>query len=79
MVSLGDSSSHLAVSGGAVWATVQGGGSSGERLVRVDPSTERVVASEDIGPVSKVGYGRLVAGGGYVWFASGGGLARVAP
>jgi hypothetical protein len=78
-VTIGQWSPHLAVSGGAVWATVQGGGSSGERLVRLDPSTERVVASEDIGPVSKVGYGRLVAGGGYVWFASGGGLARVAP
>jgi hypothetical protein len=50
-----------------------------EHLARVDPGTEQVVASEGIGPVEKVGYGRLVAGGGYVWFASGGGLARVAP
>jgi streptogramin lyase len=77
-ITIGQWSSHLAVSGGAVWATVQGG-SSGERLVRVDPSTERVVAYKDIGPVSKVGYGRLAADGGYVWFASGGGLARGAP
>ena len=86
MVSLGDYSSHLAVSGGAVWATVQVPSRSREsyappetRLVRVDPSTEHVVASEDIGPVSRGAGLRLVAGGGYVWFASGGGLARVAP
>ena len=79
MVSLGEYSSHLAVYGGAVWATVQVSGHPETRLVRVDPRTEQVVASEDIGPASRVGYGRLVAGGGYVWFASGDGLARVAP
>jgi DNA-binding beta-propeller fold protein YncE len=79
MVSLGEWSSHLAVFGGAVWATFQAySAGTGEQLVRVDPRTEHVVASEDIGPVSRVGYGRLVAGGGYVWFASRGGLARVA-
>jgi virginiamycin B lyase len=50
-----------------------------EHLAQVDPRTEQVVASEDIGLISKVGYGRLVAGGGYVWFTSGDGLARVAP
>src|SRR5215212_1205280 len=84
MVSLGEWSSHLAVSGGAVWATVQVPSRSREsyapaetRLVRVDPSTEHVVASEDIGPVSRGAGLRLVAGGGYVWFACGGGLARV--
>jgi hypothetical protein len=47
--------------------------------VRVDPRTGRVVASEELGSGGKVGYGRLVAGGGYVWFGSGDGLARVAP
>jgi hypothetical protein len=47
--------------------------------VRLDPRKEHVVASEDIGPVSRGAGLRLVAGGGYVWFASGGGLARVAP
>jgi DNA-binding beta-propeller fold protein YncE len=79
MVSLGEWSSHLAVFRGAVWATFQAySAGTGEQLVRVDPRTEHVVASEDIGPVSRVGYGRLVAGGGYVWFASRGGLARVA-
>jgi streptogramin lyase len=100
-VPLGDYSSHLAVYGGAVWATFQfsceatseASASASrppsctrswraydqEHLVRVDPRTEQVVASDDIGLVSKVGYGRLVAGGGYVWFASGGGLARVTP
>jgi DNA-binding beta-propeller fold protein YncE len=78
MVSLGEWSSHLAVFRGAVWATFQAySAGTGEQLVRVDPRTEHVVASEDIGPVSRVGYGRLVAGGGYVWFASRGGLARV--
>ena len=52
MVSLGDSSSHLAVSGGAVWATVQVPSRSREsyappetRLVRLDPRKEHVVAS----------------------------------
>jgi DNA-binding beta-propeller fold protein YncE len=107
-VSLGNSSSHLAVYGGAVWATYQVGFKQAgcentseasasvatfdpgctesewrvidqEHLARVDPRTEQVVASGGIGPASKVGFGRLVAGGGYVWFASGGGLARVAP
>jgi outer membrane protein assembly factor BamB len=75
--SLGDYSSHLAVYGGSVWATAQT--SAGTRLVRVDPRTGRVVASEELGSGGKVGYGRLVAGGGYVWFGSGDGLARVAP
>jgi len=108
MVTLGDSSSHLAVYGGAVWATFQVGfkqaGCEGtseasanvatfqpsctesewraidqEHLARVDPGTEQIVGSDEIGAVNKIGYGRLVAGGGYVWFASGGGLARVAP
>ena len=79
MGSLGGYPSALAVYGDAVWATVQSSASPGTRLVRVDPRTEQVVASEDIGPNSRVGYGRLVAGGGYIWFASGGGLARVAP
>jgi len=80
VVPLGDYSSHLLVSGGAVWATVQV--STATRLVRVAPRTGHVVASEDLGPTERVGFGRLVAGGGYVWFASGTGevtLARVAP
>ncbi len=76
-LSLGDYSSHLAVYGGAVWATVQV--SAGTRLVRVDPRTEQVVASEELGSGGRVGYGRLVEGGGYVWFGSRDGLARVAP
>jgi streptogramin lyase len=88
MVSVGDStcvgptcvgpSSALAVYGGAVWAMVQASASPGTRLVRVDPRTEQVVA-EDIGPISKVEIGFVAAGGGYVWFSSGEGLARVAP
>ena len=107
-VPLGDSSSHLAVYGGAVWATFRVGfkqaGCEGTseasasvatfqpsctesewraidqvHLARVDPRTEQVVATEGIGPAEKVGYGWLAAGRGYVWFASGGGLARVAP
>jgi streptogramin lyase len=82
-VPLGHYSSHLTISGGSVWATVQV--SSATRLVRVDPRTGRVVGSEDLGPVSTGGYGRLVAGGGYIWFVSGAGetgegvLARLAP
>ena len=74
---LGDYSSDLAVYGGAVWATAQV--SVGTRLYRVDPRTAQVVASEHGPDPSEGGYGELVAGGGYVWFASGGGLARVAP
>ena len=82
-VDLGDYSSHLAAYGGAIWATVQD--SSATRLQRADPRTGRVVASEHVGSVSKVGYGRLVAGGGYLWFVSSAGetgkgtLTRVEP
>ena len=77
VVPLGETSSDLEVSGDAVWATVQT--SSGTRLVRVDPRTVHVVASEHGPEPNKGGYGGLVAGGGYVWLTSGGGLARVAP
>ena len=75
-VSVGDSPSQLAVYGGGVWALVQ---AKEYRLVRVDPQTMRVVASEDIGPIPKIGEGALAAGGGYVWFSSEEGLARVSP
>ena len=74
---LGDYSSDLEVHGGSVWATAQV--SVGTRLYRADHRTARVVASEHGPDPSEGGYGELVAGGGYVWFASGGGLARVAP
>jgi len=74
--SVGGSSSHLAVYGGAVWAMAQ---VDEFRLARVDPRTVRVVASDDIGPIPKGGPGGMAAGGGYVWFSSGDGLARVAP
>ncbi len=78
---LGDYSSDLEVYGGSVWAVAQV--SVGTRLYRVDARTARVVASEH-GPDPSEGgfgglYGELVAGGGYVWFTSGDGLARVAP
>ena len=76
-VPLGEYSSDLAVLGGAVWATVQA--SSGTRLVRVEPSTVHVVASEHGPEPANGGYGPLAAGGGYVWLTSGGGLARVTP
>ena len=75
-VSVGDSPSQLAVYGGGVWAMVQ---AKEVRLVRVDPQAMRVVASEDIGPIPKIGTGGLAAGGGYVWFSSEEGLARVSP
>ena len=90
-LSLGKYSSYLAVYGGAVWAMDQvsipqkhqtRGGQDTRlilRLVRVDPRTMHVVVAEDLGPVSGVGTGWLVAGGGYVWFPSGDELARVAP
>ena len=77
VVPLGEYSSDLEVYGGAVWATVQA--SSGTRLVRVDPGTVHVVASEHGREPANGGYGPLAAGGGYVWLTSGGGLARVAP
>jgi hypothetical protein len=76
MVTVGDWSSHLAVYGGGVWAMVQ---VKQFRLVRVDPRTMHIVASEDIGPIAKIGEGGLAAGGAYVWFSSGEGLARVSP
>jgi hypothetical protein len=49
------------------------------RLVRVDPSTMHVVAYEDLRPFYSIAPGALAAGGGYVWFSSGKGLARVSP
>ena len=77
VVPLGGYSNDLAVYGGSVWATAQP--SSGTRHYRIDPSTARVVASEDGPEPANGGYRGLVASGGYVWLASGGGLARVAP
>jgi hypothetical protein len=71
MVSVGNSSSHLAVYGSGVWAIVQ---VKEFRLVRVDPRTMRVVASEDIGRIPRIGPGGLAAGGGYVWISRGDGL-----
>jgi glutamine cyclotransferase len=71
VVPLGEYSSGLEISRGAVWATVQA--SSGTRLVRVDPSTVHVVASEHGPEPANGGYGELVAGGGYVWLTSGAG------
>jgi hypothetical protein len=83
--------SHVAVYGGGVWAMGQAwirrehpkpGRSKwmpAFRLVRVDPSTMHVVASEYLTPFYNVAPGALAAGGGYVWFSSGKGLARVAP
>ena len=47
-VSSGNSSSHLAVYGGAVWAMAQ---VEEFRLARVDPGTVRVAAAEDIGSI----------------------------
>jgi hypothetical protein len=76
MVDVGDWSSHLVVYGGGVWAMVQ---VKEFRLVRVDPRTMHIVASEDIGPIPKIGEGGVAAGGGYVWFSSEEGLARVSP
>src|SRR5829696_7064296 len=75
-VRVGDSPSHLAVYGGGVWEMVQ---AKEVRLVRVDPRTMHIVASEDIGPIPKIQTGALAAGGGYVWFWSEEGLARVSP
>jgi hypothetical protein len=49
------------------------------RLARVAPGTVRVVAAEDFGSIPNVGTGGMTAGGGYVWFSSGKGLARVVP
>ena len=75
-VSVGFSPSQLAVYGGGVWAMVE---AKEYRLVRVDPHTMRIVASEAIGPIPKIGAGALATGGGYVWFWSEEGLARVSP
>ena len=75
-VAVGNSSSHLAAYGGAVWAMVQ---VEEFRLVRVDPRTMHVVASEEFRPFYSIAPGGLAAGGGYVWFSSGDRLARIAP
>jgi streptogramin lyase len=73
MVSVGAYYSQLVVNGGGVWAVGQG--ANEYWLVRVDPTTMHVVAAEDIGPYTMAP--GLAAGGGYVWFKSGEGLARV--
>ena len=79
MVSVGGfSSSHLAVYGDGVWTLVQAN-KGGFRLVRVDPRTMHVVAYKDLKPFYSIAPGGLAAGGGYVWFSSGEGLARVSP
>jgi streptogramin lyase len=93
MVSVGTKSweSPLVAYGGGVWAIVQAeaprehpkpGQSkwiAAIRLVRVDPSTMHVVASEYLTPFYNVAPGALAVGGGYVWFSSREGLARVSP
>jgi hypothetical protein len=76
MVSVGSFTPQLVVYGGGVWTLVQ---TRGFRLVRVDPSTMHVVASEEFRPFYSIAPGGLAAGGGYVWFSSGDGLARVSP
>jgi hypothetical protein len=82
MVSVGGLPSHLAVYGGGVWTLVQAN-KGGFRLVRVDPRTMHVVAYKelykDLRPFYSIAPGGLAAGGGYVWFSSGKGLARVSP
>jgi hypothetical protein len=48
--------------------------------VRVDPRTMHIVAYKTLRPFNIVAEAPgLAAGGGYVWFSSGKGLARVAP
>ena len=70
-VPLGDYSTHLAVSGGSVWATGQD--HSGTWLKRVDPRAVEVVRTRDLGPADSGGYGRLAADAmGRVWFVEGG-------
>ena len=82
VVRVGDYTSDLEVSDGAVWASVQ---DPEARLVRLDPQTGEVTGTADLGPVETVGYGRLAAGAGSVWATGGAtrtgeaGLARVAP
>jgi hypothetical protein len=81
MVSVGEWSypptPHLAVYGGGVWTMVQ---AEEFRLVRVDPRTMHIVAYKDIRPFDIVAAAPgLAAGGGYIWFSSGDGLARVSP
>jgi streptogramin lyase len=68
--------SPLVVYGDGVWTMVQ---TNTIRLVRADPSTMDVVAYEDLKPFYSIAPGALAAGGGYLWFSSGKGLARVAP
>ena len=86
VVPSGDYVWDLAVSGGSVWATVlkKQPWNDGPLLVRVDPRSGEVVGSRDLGPADSGGYGRLVAGGGHVWFVSGakagaGTLVRISP
>ena len=74
---LGDYTSDLAVSEGVVWATVQNKAPGDVRtlLVRVDPSTVKVVGSRDLGGLEASGPGRIAVGDGNVWFVTGGAKA----
>ena len=70
-----------------MWATVQNKAPGDVRtlLVRVDPSTAKVVGSRDLGGLEASGPGRIASGGGNVWFVTGGAkagagiLARTSP
>jgi hypothetical protein len=46
-------------------------------FLRIDPRTVHVVAYKDLRPFEIVVAPGLAAGGGYIWFSSGDGLARV--
>ena len=76
MVSVGADYLQVVVYGGGVWAIGQ---AEAFRLVRVDPSTMHVVASEDFRPFYSIAPGGLAVGRDCVWFSSGEGLARVSP
>ena len=71
---LGDYFSDLKVSGGSVWATVQGSGTLGvgTQLKQMYPRTDEVVWTRNLGPVDSGGYGRLAADDGRIWFVEGG-------
>lgn len=68
--------SAIAVGEGAIWVRVSTR-SGPEKLVRIDPNTNQIVAEIPLPPVSFEA--TLVAGGGAVWAASNQGLVRVDP
>jgi len=69
-------SGGVAVGAGSVWVVISGPEAGTTRMLRIDPSTNEVVAEI---PVTDAGSASLVATGGAIWLGSPEGIERVDP